>query len=172
MIFLRHPTPDVLAGTCYGRLDLDIAEIGHEQINLARKSTPKISKIFASPALRCRKLAQNIADRDGIDIIFDERLWEMDMGEWEGVLWKNIDRKLSEPWLKDPYNLPTPGGESFKDVQTRVLAALSEAHAETAIICHAGPIRAVQMAWHNKSFAEVFAQAPAYAEPIILHPPE
>lgn len=172
MIFLRHPTPDVEQGTCYGRLDLDIAEIGHEQITLAHKTTPKVTKILASPALRCRKLAHTIAERDGLEIIFDERLWEMDMGIWEGMMWKDIDRNLSEPWLKDPFNLPTPEGESFKDVQTRVLEALSEAHADTAIVCHAGPIRAVQMAWLGMSFSEVFAQPPAYAEPIILHPPQ
>ncbi|MFK5978955.1 MAG: histidine phosphatase family protein [Rhizobiaceae bacterium] len=172
MIFLRHPTPNVEKGTCYGRLDLDIAEIGHEQITLAHKTTPQVTKILASPALRCRKLAHMIAERDGLEIIFDERLWEMDMGRWEGVMWKDIDRKLSEPWLKDPFNLPTPDGESFKEVQARVLEALAEGHADTAIICHAGPIRAMQMAWLGMSFAEVFAEQPAYAKPIILHPPE
>jgi len=171
MIFLRHPTPDVEPGTCYGRLDLDIAEIGHEQIDAALNSTPPVTRLLASPAKRCRKLALAIAARDGLKPVFDERLWEMDMGEWEGVPWKEIDRSLSEPWSKDPYNLPTPGGESFRQVQERVLEALQEAHLKTAIICHAGPIRATQMAWHRMTFKQVFAQAPGYAEPIIIRPP-
>lgn len=172
MIFLRHPTPNVELGVCYGKLDLDIAETGHEQIILAHNTTPRVTKILASPALRCRKLANTIAERDGLEIVFDERLWEMDMGEWEGKRWTEIDRNVSDPWSKDPFNLPTPGGECFKDLQARVLEALQDAHTETAIICHAGPIRAVQMAWLGMSFSEAFAKQPAYAEPITLHPPE
>lgn len=171
MIFLRHPTPDVEPGTCYGQTDLDIAKIGHEQIKLAVQSTPKVTKILASPALRCRKLALSIAERDQIEIRFDERLWEMHMGEFEGMMWKDIDREVSAKWFEDPFNNRTPGGESFADVQNRVLEALQVADMETAIICHAGVIRATQMAWEDKTFREVFDQMPPYAEPIRITPP-
>jgi len=171
MIFLRHPTPDVEPGTCYGRTDLDIAEIGHEQINRALELTPPIKRVMASPALRCRKLALSIAERDQVEVTFDERLWEMHMGDFEGVLWKDIDRKKSEIWLSDPFNMPTPGGESFADVQNRVLEALQHADMETAIVCHAGVIRATQMAWEGKTFREVFDVQPPYAEPVRILPP-
>jgi alpha-ribazole phosphatase len=175
MIFLRHPTPLVDPGTCYGRTDLDIAEIGHEQIRLALETTPAVARIIASPALRCRKLALALGERDGITVEYDERLWEMHMGEWEGIPWSGIDRKMSEVWLKDPVNLPTPGGESFADLQKRVAEAIGQRNdplaMQTAIVCHAGPIRATQMAWENLSFAEAFASTPPYAEPIrLLHP--
>ncbi|MEM9277660.1 MAG: histidine phosphatase family protein [Pseudomonadota bacterium] len=171
MIFLRHPTPDVAPGTCYGQTDLDIAEIGHEQIENAVQVTPPVKRILASPALRCRKLAISIAERDGVEITFDERLWEMHMGTFEGMLWKDIDRKKTAEWFKDPFNNRTPGGESFADVQERVLEALQNADMETAIVCHAGVIRATQMAWENKTFREVFDSMPPYAEPMRILPP-
>lgn len=171
MIFLRHPTPEVKAGMCYGRTDLDIAEVGHEQIERALETTPKVTKILASPALRCRKLATLIGERDGINPEFDERLWEMNMGEFEGMMWADIDRQKSDKWFEDPMNNPTPGGESFANVQTRVLEALEQAHLETAIVCHAGVIRATQMVWENKTFKEVFEAMPPYAEPIRIYPP-
>lgn len=171
MIFLRHPTPDVAPGTCYGRTDLDIAEIGHDQIVRALELTPRVTKILASPALRCRQLATSLGERDGVMPIFDERLWEMNMGEFEGVLWADIDRQKSEAWLENPMHNATPGGESFADVQERALEALVEAHLETAIVCHAGVIRSVQMAWEGKSFKQVFDAMPAYAEPIRILPP-
>lgn len=171
MIFLRHPTPDVPPGTCYGQTDLDIAHIGHEQIDKAMETTPVVKRILASPALRCRKLAITLAERDGVDIIFDERLWEMNMGEFEGKLWSEIDREVSAEWFKDPFQNRAPGGESFLDVQTRVLEALTHADMETAIVCHAGVIRATQMAWENKSFREVFDIMPPYAEPVRIIPP-
>lgn len=171
MIFLRHPTPDVEPGICYGRTDLDIAEIGKQQILRALELTPQIEHILASPALRCRELAHALAERDQVSITFDERLWEMHMGEFEGKPWAQIDRKQSEHWFKDPFNTPTPGGESFADVQKRVLQALERATPQMAIVCHAGVIRATQMAWENKTFRQVFDIAPAYAEPIKILPP-
>ena len=168
LIFLRHPTPDVLPGTCYGRTDLDIAEIGTQQIADAMQITPRVTKILASPARRCRALTLALAERDNVEPLFDDRLWEMDMGDWEGLFWKDIDRSLSEPWLKDPFNIATPNGENFRQVQERVLAAIGAYDPDTAVVCHAGPIRATQMAWENKTFTEVFSATPPYAEPIRL----
>ena len=170
MIFIRHPSPDVEPGTCYGRLDLDIAEIGHDQIAKAMETTPKVKRIVASPAKRCRKLALTLANRDKIDVEFDERLWEMHMGEFEGKRWDQIDRVVSERWFKDPYNIRTPGGENFHDLRVRVVEALQSADLNTAVICHAGPIRAVRMHWEKKTFREVFSVQPGYAEPVRIFP--
>jgi alpha-ribazole phosphatase len=168
MIFLRHPRPGIDPGICYGRLDIDIHEDGHAQIVRASKIAPPARMLLASPARRCRGLAEAIARRHGLELQFDERLWEMNMGDWEGLAWKDIPRHLSEPWLKDPYNLPCPNGESFRDVQQRVTEALAGHHDETIVVCHAGPIRAVQMAWTGLTFAEAFASTPPYAEPIEI----
>lgn len=173
MIFLRHPTPDIDLGICYGQTDMDIAEIGHEQIEAALISTPKIDMIVASPALRCRKLATSLAERDNAALTIDGRLWEMNMGDFEGVRWDKMDRTLSNKWLEDPMNNPTPNGETFAQVQTRVLTVVDEhlhLHPNVAFVCHAGPIRSVQMAWQGISFKEAFSQTPSYATPIRLEP--
>lgn len=172
MIFLRHPQPDVEPGMCYGRTDLDIADIGHAQISRALELTPTVRHILASPALRCRKLAVSLAERDGVEITFDDRLWEMHMGEFEGMMWNDIDREKTAHWFSDPFNIPTPGGESFSDVQQRVLRALEQAEPDMGIVCHAGVIRATQMAWENKTFREVFDATPPYAEPVRILPPD
>jgi len=173
MLFLRHPKPAVDPGICYGQTDLDIGEEGRIQIARALELTPPVARIIASPALRCRELALALARRHDAELRFDERLWEMHMGDWEGLPWSRIPQEHSEPWLQDPFNLPTPGGESFRHVQHRVLTAIKELGIsdDTALVCHAGPIRAVQMAWHGLSFREAFAVTPAYAEPIELRPP-
>lgn len=174
MIFLRHPTPDIDSAICYGQTDMDIAEIGLSQIDDALISTPKITKLLASPAIRCRKLTLALAERDNIEPIFDARLWEMNMGNFEGVRWDEMDRSISNKWLSDPMNNPTPNGEAFVDLQKRVLEFLNEhlneAQGKTIVICHASPIRVVQMAWQNISFEEAFKQVPAYAEPIEIWP--
>lgn len=175
MIFLRHPKPEVEPGICYGRLDLEIAEEGYGQILDALAKTPTIRHVIASPAKRCRKLAEDLAAAQDATLEFDPRLWEMDMGEWEGRKWSSIDRKRSEFWLEDPINRPTPRGESFADLQKRVHAAVDSVEVEkamaTAIVCHAGPIRAIQMAWKGYSFRQAFDEVPAYAVPMrIVNP--
>lgn len=174
MIFLRHPTPNIDSAICYGQTDMDIAEIGHSQIDNALISIPKIKKLLASPAIRCRKLTLALAERDNIEPIFDDRLWEINMGDFEGVRWDKMDRTISDKWLLDPVNNATPNGESFVDVQKRVLEFLNEhldkTQAQTVVVCHASPIRAVQMAWQNISFEEAFKQLPAYAKPIEILP--
>ena len=65
MIFLRHPRPASPKGLCYGRTDLDIGPEGASEIAGALEVTPKITQVVASPALRCRKLAEELAARDG-----------------------------------------------------------------------------------------------------------
>lgn len=173
MIFVRHPRPDVAQGTCYGRLDLDIHEDGHGQIERALESVPRSRKIFASPALRCRKLAQSLGERDGIEPVFDERLWELHMGDWEGLLWKDIPREHSTEWLSDPMNKSSPGGETFLQLQNRVLDALREVDDNGAlIVCHAGPIRATQMAWLGWSLEQALAQVPVFAQPVTVPRPQ
>jgi alpha-ribazole phosphatase len=178
MIFLRHPTPDIPQNVCYGRTDMDIADIGHQQIIKALTDTPPLTRIIASPALRCRKLAQQIAARESLELTFDERLWEMHMGDWEGMAWRDINREESELWLRDTHNNSTPNGECFRDVQQRVsecidtiLADRTHDHRQTAIVCHASPIRATQMAWNGLSFKQAFAISPPFATPINIDPP-
>ena len=178
MIFLRHPTPDIAQGICYGQTDMNIAPIGHKEIDKALSSTPRLTRIISSPALRCRKLATLLAARENLPLDFDERLWEMHMGDWEGLAWRDIDREVSKIWLQDPHNNSTPNGECFQDVKRRVGRCVNQLIADrsydptsTAVICHASPIRATQMAWEGLSFKQAFAKSPPYASPIHINPP-
>ncbi len=177
MIFLRHPVPDIAHGICYGQTDMDIAEEGHAQIRKALAATPPLTRIIASPAKRCRKLAQELADKNNLLLHFDARLWEMNMGDWEGMAWVDIDRDLTTKWLQDAHHNRTPNGECFADVELRVAQSITEVLADknhdqssTAIVCHASPIRATQMAWEGLSFKQAFGQIPPYATPIVINP--
>lgn len=178
MIFYRHPTPDINLGICYGATDLEIAPVGHSQISAAVSQSSKPYKIIASPAKRCRRLAEALSDHHNVDIAYEPRLWEMNMGKFELVAWNDLPQDEANRWFADPLNEPTPSGESFAQVIERVGEVLDELlqthhqhHDALAIVCHAGPIRAAQMIWEGKSFKEVFAKAPGYAEPTIIVPP-
>jgi alpha-ribazole phosphatase len=166
MIFLRHPRPASPKGLCYGRTDLDIGPDGAAEIAAALDVTPRIARVVASPALRCRKLAEDLAARDGAELVLEPRLWELDFGAWDGTMWRDIRRADSDAWAGDPWNIAPPGGETFAEVHARVGAVLAEIKFGTALVCHAGPIRVARMILTGASFDEVFAEAVPYAAPI------
>lgn len=168
MIFLRHPRPDVPAGMCYGRMDVGVGAEGEADIRRALAETPPLARIVASPALRCRGLAEALAARDGAELGFDVRLWEMDFGHWEGTRWDEIPRHESDPWADDPWTVAPPGGETFAALHRRVAHAIAAAAPGTAFVCHAGPIRAARMILGGESFADVCAGPIPYAEAIML----
>jgi len=168
MILLRHPRPRVAPGTCYGRLDLPEGPTAAAEIAAALKAVPPVAAVLASPAMRCRRLAERLAARDDAGLAFDPRLLELDFGAWEGRLWDAVDRTESDPWAADPWRVAPPGGETFAALHARVAACLAEAPRGTAIVAHAGPIRAARMILEGVSFARAFAEPVPHATPIIL----
>ena len=166
MIFLRHPKPDAPIGMCYGRMDIGIGPEGEAEIARALETTPPVGRVIASPALRCRRLAEGLAARDGVALHFEPRLWELDFGDWEGVPWAEIGRADSDLWARDPWRIAPPGGETFAEVHARVGAVLVEAASGTALVCHAGPIRAARMILAGASFADVCDDTVPYATAI------
>lgn len=88
-------------------------------------------RALTSPALRCRETTRHILDALGraeVQPAVDERLREIDYGEWEGLSAEECRRRdpeLRARWEADPHGTSTPGGESGKDVAARAFAALS-----------------------------------------------
>ena len=168
MIFLRHPTTDAAAGLCYGRTEVGIGPAADAEIARALEATPRVVRVTASPARRCRALALALAERDGAPLAHDERLRELDFGLWEGRRWWDIPRAESDTWAADPWDRAPPGGERFADLHARVAAVLGEAGTDTALVTHAGPIRAARMILTGATFSDVFAEPVPHATPLRL----
>ena len=83
--FLRHTSLKVRQDVFYGQTDLDVSEnFSYELKNIKdklKKEKLKLNKIkiYSSPLKRCVKLAQSISN----EIVFDKRLMELNLGEWE-----------------------------------------------------------------------------------------
>jgi alpha-ribazole phosphatase len=85
---IRHTRLKIKEGICYGSTDIDLADSFLEEAELIRekfKDMP-IGRVYCSPLNRCKKLAECFKRR----IIFDNRLIEMDFGDWEGVSWNEV----------------------------------------------------------------------------------
>lgn len=142
VFLIRHPRPLIEAGRCYGRLDVD-CEDSQPIAERLRASIPPDTPVITSPLRRARRLAEALAPETRID----ERLSEIDFGEWEGKAWDDIDRMALDRWAADVLHFVPPGGESVAQLQARVIDFATDLRALdmpcVAIVSHAGVMRAL-----------------------------
>ena len=142
---IRHAPVSMPEGTCYGSTDVSLASDWEEQLELIRSKLPLEAigedNLYSSPLKRCTMLAHGLSPSPR----FDDRLKEMDYGEWEGKPWSDIPRSETQAWLSDLENVRTPKGESLGDVYQRGVACLSEiaarSHDSAFIMTHGALIR-------------------------------
>jgi broad specificity phosphatase PhoE len=155
--FVRHgETALNRDGRLQGRVDTELSTRGLEQVaRLAtRLSTWEITSVYSSPLTRARQTATAIAAVAGCEVEIDERLIELDYGEWDGLELSEIRPKRDGSWFEEP-NFAPPGGESLVAVTQRVEAFCRERLAERAAgggarrvvaVSHVSPIKAA-VAW-------------------------
>ncbi len=147
IILIRHTTPHIKSGICYGSTDVDVKESFVEEANEIKCYIGQINPdmVYSSPLTRCQKLSYFLYPNQGI--ITDDRLKEMDFGEWELMDWAKIDKKAIEHWSSDFVNIPTPEGENLKKVRDRALSVFNEIiekqadQSTVAVVTHSGIIR-------------------------------
>lgn len=163
-IFIRHPPLVDMQGICYGALDVQIADavILHYADKL-KKELPLLP-VISSPLQRCCALAQAI----DINAKKDERLIEMNFGDWQGRPWDSIDRLALDAWAKDVTKFRTPNGENFIDVIDRLNVFLNQLEVPHILITHAGVIRAAHYLLGAAPIEQAAAIEIPYAAPIII----
>jgi broad specificity phosphatase PhoE len=85
-----------------------------------------IQTIYCSDLQRALLTAQIIGNKLGIIPQVDNRLREIHLGAWEGMLVEQIKSKYPEIWHRrqlDPVNVHPPGGENLSELALRVWAA-------------------------------------------------
>ena len=152
MLLVRHgqtpTTGKVLPGRAKG---LHLADEGTRQAEVAAEriaALPKVDAVYSSPLERARETAAPIARALGVKTQVAKGLLECDFGEWTGAELKKL-MKLPE-WQtvqRAPSTFRFPGGESFTEMQTRMVTTLDELrtrHRGGTIVCvsHADTIKA------------------------------
>jgi alpha-ribazole phosphatase len=133
-VYLIRHTPTIAEkGVVYGSTDLDIAEPFEPMFtDIARfiwgretelhKNGKQRHLFFSSPLVRCRKMAEYMSKEvftPSQDIIYDDRLREIDFGTWEMKRWADIPKEEIDAWMNDFVYSATPQGESFAQVMER-----------------------------------------------------
>ncbi|NCU03802.1 MAG: alpha-ribazole phosphatase [Chitinophagaceae bacterium] len=155
---IRHTTPAVEKGTCYGQADLDVTESFLAEAALIQAHLPlHIQSVYASPLQRCSKLAQHLFPSHNIS--FHDELKEIDCGEWELRKWDDIPQEIVMPWMNDFVNVRIPGGESYLDLLARTSSLFNSIAAKqehAAIVSHGGVMRSILSHLTNTPLIESF----------------
>jgi broad specificity phosphatase PhoE len=144
--FARHGQTELnRGGRLQGRLDAPLSELGSRQAAaLARGfAAEPVARVVSSPLRRAADTATAIARVHGLDVAVDDRLIELDYGDWDGLALGDVPAGAWDAWRADPGFAP-PGGESLVDVTARI-AAFCAAVGDTGLVIavsHVSPIKA------------------------------
>jgi len=152
VLLVRHghtpTTGQLLPGRAKG---LHLSDDGRKQAQAVADriaTLPKVHAIYASPLERTRETAAPIAKAHGLRVKSDRGLLELDIGDWTG--WELKKAAKTEEWKtvqQRPSAFRFPGGESFLEMQGRIVDAIERIRAqhpgETVVaVSHADPIKA------------------------------
>lgn len=146
---VRHTETVCEKGICYGQSDVGIRAPYDVVFETILNQLPQDAVLYSSPLQRCVILAKHICENIKIDsIIEDSRLMEMNFGDWELKSWDDIPQEVLNPWMTDFVNVRVPNGESFVDLNERVLDFLENEVSKVngkplIIVAHAGVIRSI-----------------------------
>jgi alpha-ribazole phosphatase len=166
---VRHTTPSLSPGLIYGRLDVALEDTFLAEFEIIKTKLPENPDIiYSSPSTRCILLAQKINPAFRID----DRLTELDFGDWEGATWDTVNEADLRIWMDDFVNVVVPNGESMQQMSVRVLSFWAEliqsGHKKLIVITHGGVIRLILAHLRNIELRNAFDIKVAYGEVVFL----
>lgn len=174
ILLVRHTTPSVEKGICYGQTDLALAdtfEIERAQVLVKIKKMGLNTEgyaLYSSPLKRCADLAdflsQNLSQSSNQSlnqrVIYDDRLKELNFGAWENQAWNDLPQDDLMLWMNDFVQARPPEGESFEDLNTRVfnfIKSLQIVDSQLVVlVTHAGVMRVLMAQAQGLPLAKAF----------------
>ena len=147
IVLVRHGQTAVnRSGLLQGRVDVGLTETGVAQARrlAAVLAVESPTQVVTSPLRRARDTAEVIAVAAGLEVVVDERLVEIDYGEWDRRPVADVTAEEWARWRADPSWAP-PGGESLASVYERVVDFCVERVEEPGplvAVSHVSPIKA------------------------------
>jgi alpha-ribazole phosphatase len=164
---IRHPAPAIAPGICYGRLDVAVDAASSDAMASRLTLDPRLrgaGRVWTSPAIRCRGLADAIARSLALPLSVDHRLCELDFGAWEGRAWDDIPRADLDRWAASLLTQAPPGGETGAELIARIRDFhddLRRDQQDCIVVSHGGPLKVLQALLRSKPI-DLLAPAPAF----------
>lgn len=155
IIFLRHGqainnTDRILAGRTEG---VPLTDVGRQQAKTAAHLLEKmdVSAIYSSPIERARHTAEIVSSHNSLDYHIDNRLIELDMGNFTGMQYEEIFEKHGNVFLKfysGEKEIAHNGVETFSEVKKRILSMVDDVmkmhpNQNIVLVTHMDPIKAM-----------------------------
>ena len=174
IVLIRHGEPvEQIRGYCYGKLDVGLSELGREQAKTSAEFVKKfdLSAIYSSPRSRASETASIIAKSCETFYSVRESFCEIDFGDFEGLSYAEIEQKFPAEfkiWMDTPTEVTFPNGESFAQMQARVLLGFADLCAkhsgeQIAIVSHGGVNRIILARLLNIANKDIFRLEQSYA---------
>ncbi len=135
-----------------GQNEVPLSEEGVEQAWAMRKWLEPVhfNYAFSSDLSRTERTCRIIAGDRVKSIEFIPALREINLGDWEGFTFREIEQRFPEDYAargRDMENWRPPGGESFADCRARVMDAfrriLDRSQGNILLVGHAGVNRLI-----------------------------
>lgn len=170
---VRHTETTCEKGICYGQTDVDLAVPFEETFKDIVSQLPPKALLFSSPLKRCTMLAEYIQNTiKPASFIMDDRLMEMNFGDWELKNWDAIPAEELNPWMEDFVTTQVPNGESFTILHERVGTFLQDYVFNQAtpvvIVSHAGVIRSILCHQSGLPLKDAFTNKVAFGQVIKI----
>ena len=166
LYLIRHTSVLVPQGTTYGFTDVPLRPTFEEEAERtrARLEGLQFDQVYCSPLSRCRRLAAACGYENPI---LDDRLKELNFGEWEMKTWEEVSADpRSERWFADWIHTPAPGGESLQDQYDRLANFLDELrrkpYQQVAIFAHGGILTCARVYAGEYGLEEAFRHVTEY----------
>ena len=171
IFLIRHTTPSVTKGTIYGRTDVALADtFPEEKDSILHKLPLQIDAVYSSPSMRCTQLAASISK----NYMVDERLYEVNFGQWEGKTWNTVDQEALTLWMEDFVNVCPPEGESMIQMQLRVMnfwnELLQHSLKKAAVVTHGGVIRIILATIQGIPLKDSYDIKVAFSDVVLVRP--
>lgn len=150
LYLVRHGHTDVAdAGLVAGFSDVDLSVEGEASLVKLRNSINNLqfSACYTSDLKRAKRSMTLLTDKT---YVADQRLKELNFGEWEGMSWNSVHQQQPEllnTWSSDWVNNRPPAGETFKELADRCGSWLTEQTNDDdqniLVTAHGGSIRAL-----------------------------
>ncbi|BAE82665.1 histidine phosphatase family protein [Desulfitobacterium hafniense] len=136
----------------FGQSDPDLSAVGILQAERLGEDLKNyaIQTVYTSDLIRAQQTAARIGNRQQCRCVRIREFREICLGLWEGQTFQEIQTGYPEEYQKrgeDIAGYRIPGGESFADLQQRVLPAFHQVVNTTdgnlAIVAHAGVNRTI-----------------------------
>ena len=155
-----------------GQTDVPLSSKGVRQAAWWKEELKHVefATVYSSDLMRALDTARMVSDLHESEIVVTAQLREIDLGDWDGELVKDIKTYSSDAWEKRGRHMAsfrTPHGESFQDLHERtipVFQKIAEAgQGNVLVVAHAGVNRIMLCHVLKKPIQELFSIPQDYA---------